>query len=56
MNKIIAIGILVSLGIAVIVAVVVEPNDAVMADSLYGLAGLGMFLFGIWGSVLLLKK
>ena len=51
-RKIVATGLIVSLSIAVITAVI-EP---ISEDNWYALAGLGMFVFGIWGAIVLLKN
>ena len=48
--KFVAFGILASLTLAIISALVTEDGDAG-----YTIAGLGFFVFGIWASVLLLR-
>lgn len=52
MKQVVATGIIVSLAVAIITAII-EP---VSEDNWYMLSGLGMFAFGIWASVILLKK
>ena len=39
-----------------IIAVMFETDYFVFSDILYTLAGLGLYGFGIWGAVLLLRK
>jgi len=51
-NKIVAIGILLSIGLAILTAFMLPANE----DAWYEIAGLGMVIFGIWGAILLLKK
>ena len=53
MKQLVGGGMLVSLGLAVIGACI---SDITTAENFYIVGGLGMFIFGIWGSVLLLKK
>jgi len=55
MNKLVAWGVLASLGVAFL-AVFFEASVAYETyDNLIGLAGLGMWVFGIWAAVLLLR-
>lgn len=55
-NKVVATGLIATLTIAILTAVFEASIELSTEDSLYMLAGLGMFVFGIWASVLLLKK
>ena len=55
MNKFVAYGLISALTLALVNAIVIEPSNAVLADSIYSIAGLGFFLFGIWASVILLR-
>jgi len=50
-NKAIAYGLLISIGIAFLAAVLEPINE----DGWYSIAGLGMVFFGIYSSVKLLK-
>lgn len=52
MKQLVAYGLIASTAIALITAII-EPTSE---DSWYTLAGLGMFTFGIWASVILLRK
>lgn len=56
MNRIVAFGIIFTLVLDLIVAFVIAPLNPDMGNGLYTLCGLGFFVFGIWASVLLLKK
>jgi len=56
MNNFVAWGILTSITVAIINAIIVEPIDYVLADGLYTLAGLGLVVFGSWAAVILLRK
>ena len=56
MKKIVAIGILASLGVAVLTGLFETSLYSETASNLYGLAGLGFCVFGIWAAILLLKK
>ena len=49
-RKLVAWGIIVSIGLAFLNALAFEGNDG-----LYELAGLGFIVFGIWASVILLQ-
>lgn len=49
-NKVAAWGLIVSLSIAVLTGMGMFNEEA------YPVAGLGMFIFGIWAAVILLKK
>jgi hypothetical protein len=49
-NKIVAWGMICSLGLAMLAGL------EVLGEDMYSLAGLGMFGFGIWASVILLKE
>ena len=53
--KIPAIGILCSIGLAFLTATFDSSLTAASMDSLYALSGLGMGVFGIWGSILLIR-
>lgn len=48
--KLVAWGIIISLGLAVLTAILE------LSDSVYTISGLGFFVFGIWASVILLKN
>lgn len=50
--KLVAYGLIASLGLAVLVSIF-EPFNG---DDLYQLSGLGFFVFGIWASIILLKN
>ena len=52
MKQFVAYGIIGSLSMAFVTAFIEPLNE----DNWYTLAGLGFFIFGIWASVLLLKK
>ena len=52
MKKVVAVGILASIGVAVLTAIMMPINE----DAWYELAGLGFMVFGVWGAVLLLKE
>ena len=54
MNKIVAIGLIISAIIGIIGAVF--SYDVNFSEALYTIAGLGLYIFGIWGAVLLLRK
>ena len=51
-KEFVAYGLIVVLAGAIIVAIT-QPSSE---DSWYALVGVGMYVFGIWGSVLLLRK
>ena len=51
MKQFVAYAMIACLALAIIVGVV-EPASA---DSWYGVAGIGFFVFGIWASVILLR-
>lgn len=51
-NQLVAGGLIISLAIGILAAVL-EPYNS---DNWYVLAGLGLYVFGIWASVILLKK
>ena len=55
-RRIPAIGMLVSMGVAVLTAVFETSMNTTTAENIYGLVALGLIAFGIWSSVLLLKK
>lgn len=55
-NKIVAGGIISSLAVATLTGVFSASIDTATVDNLFVLAGLGFFVFGIWASVILLKK
>ena len=51
-KQFVAYGLIVILSGTLIVAI----TEPLSEDNWYALAGVGMFVFGIWSSVLLLKK
>jgi len=51
-KQFVAYGVIASLALTLLTALI-EPLNA---DTWYGLAGIMFFVFGIWASVLLLKK
>lgn len=55
-NKTIAKAIGVSIAIAVLTGIFESSLDYSTSDNLYMLAGLGMIVFGAWGSVRLYKS
>lgn len=55
-NKIVANGLFITIGLAVFIGIFEEAIDYEMVNSFYTLAGLGMFVFGIWAGVILYKK
>lgn len=55
MKKNIGIGTLVSIAAAMIVAIFETSLHPTTAENLYMLAGLGIIVFGVWASVLLIK-
>jgi len=52
MKQLVAYGLIVSIAIAIITGIV-EP---VSEDGWYTLSGIGLGVFGIWASVILLRK
>jgi len=54
-NKTIATGWLVSLGIVLITVLFEDAMGYYLADGFYSLGGIGVYVFGIWGSIKLLK-
>jgi len=54
-NKIVAFSLIGSVVIAILGAII-EGSNAPVADVFYTIGGLGLFTFGIWASVLLLKE
>jgi hypothetical protein len=54
-NKTLGIGLLISLGLAILTVVFEAGMYHETAESLYSLAGIGMLFFGIWGGVRLLS-
>ena len=56
MKRIIAILVLATLAFTVVVAIFESAVSYATSDALYTLAGFAMFVFGIWGSVLLLRS
>ena len=55
-NQVAAYGILGSLCLAVLAAILTDSVGEAGADAMYSIAGLGMFIFGIWAAVKLLPK
>lgn len=49
-KNLVAWGIIISLGLAVL------TGAEIFAEEMYSIAGIGMFVFGIWAAVILLKK
>lgn len=56
MNKFVANGLIATLVGCVVIAILESALTTEAADGLYTLAGLAIFVFGIWGAVLLYKK
>lgn len=55
-NKTLGVGLLISLTISLL-TVIFEPTlHYAVAESFYGLAGLGLLFFGIWGGIRLTNK
>lgn len=54
MNKIVASGLIISAIIGVVGAVF--AYDVNLSNALYTLAGLGLYIFGVWAAVILIKK
>jgi len=54
-NKLVAYSMLASIGITVLTGVFKDSLAYTTTESLYGLAGVGFIVFGIWAAVLLLK-
>lgn len=54
MKKLVAYGLIISAGVGIIGGVFSYDPD--FSNALYTLAGFGLYIFGIWASVLLLKK
>ena len=54
MKKFVAIAMIVSLFLGLLGAIFAYNAD--FSNALYTLAGLGMYVFGVWSAVLLLRK
>ena len=55
-NKTLGIGMLVTFGFLTIVAMIESSISIETASSLYAIGGLGLFFFGIWVAIKLIKS
>jgi hypothetical protein len=55
-NKTLGIGIAISLGLAILTVVFETALPFQVQENLYGLAGIGLFFFGIWGAIRLINS
>ncbi len=54
-NKTLGTGLIISLCIGVLTAIFEPALHYEVSDAFFGLSGLGMLFFGIWGSTRLIK-
>ena len=55
-KQFVASGIIISIAVALFIAIIIEPTNIALANRYYTLAGLGFFIFGIWGAILLFQN
>ena len=56
MNKFVGWGLVVSAGLGIAAFVLEVDEPTALTEALYTFAGLGLYVFGIWAAVLLVKK